>query len=152
MVPTALRPLLTMHIDPALQALNSVHLARTTLQQVFQNLIQNAAEAMRDAGRTHGNLYVSGGMVAGPDGDRLQLRFTDDGTGVAPENLPRIFERGFSTKSRDANSGIGLHWCANALHALGGSLKAENLALGQGASFLVTFPIVEQAPSAARAA
>ena len=152
MVPTALRTFLAIHIDPALQGLKSVYLARTTLQQVFQNLIQNAAESMRDSGRAHGNLRVSGSIVPGPDGDRLQLRFTDDGVGVAPEHLPRIFERGFSTKSRDANSGIGLHWCANALHALGGSLKAENLAVGQGASFLVTFPIVEQSPSAARAA
>lgn len=152
MVPTALRPYLAIHIDPGLQTLRSVHLARTTLQQVFQNLIQNAAESMRDSGRGCGNLHVSGSVVPGPNGDRLQLRFTDDGVGVAPEHLPRIFERGFSTKSRDANSGIGLHWCANALHALGGSLKAENLAVGQGASFLVTFPIVEQGPSAARAA
>ena len=140
MVPTALRPFLALHVDPALQSLKSVHVARTTLQQVFQNLIQNAAESMRDAGRTRGNLHVSGGIVAGPDGGRLELRFSDDGAGIAPEHLPRIFERGFSTKSRDSNSGIGLHWCANALHALGGSLKAEQPASGRGASFLVTFP------------
>ena len=152
MVPTALRPLLSIHIDPGLQSLKSVQLARTTLQQVFQNLIQNAAESMRDAGRTRGNLHVSGGVVAGPDGGRLELRFSDDGAGIAPEHQPRIFERGFSTKSRDSNSGIGLHWCANALHALGGSLRAEQPASGRGASFLVTFPIVEQGTGAARAA
>ncbi len=152
MVPTALRPLLTIHVDSGLQALEHLHVARITLQQVFQNLVQNAAESMRDAGRTRGNLYVSGGIVAGPGGDRLQVRFTDDGAGVAPEHLPRIFERGFSTKSRESNSGIGLHWCANALHALGGSLKAGNPEPGQGASFVVEFPLAEQANGAARAA
>ena len=135
MVPTALRPFLSIHVDPALQSLKSVHVARTTLQQVFQNLIQNAAESMRDAGRTRGNLHVSGGIVAGPDGGRLELRFSDDGAGIAPEHQPRIFERGFSTKSRDSNSGIGLHWCANALHALGGSLRAETAGVGSGREF-----------------
>jgi sensor domain CHASE-containing protein len=152
MVPIALRPFLTIHVDPALQSLKSVHVARITLQQVFQNLIQNAAESMRDAGGVRGNLYVSGGIVASPDGNRLQIRFTDDGAGVAPEHLPRIFERGFSTKPREANSGIGLHWCANALHALGGSLRAESREAGQGASFLVLFPMVEQGTGVARAA
>jgi len=152
MVPIALRPFLSIHVDSALQSLKSVHVARTTLQQVFQNLIQNAAESMRDVGRARGNLHVSGGIVAGPEGGKLQLRFTDDGVGIAVEHLPRIFERGFSTKSRESNSGIGLHWCANALHALGGSLKAEISASGQGASFLVTLPMVEQGTGAARAA
>ncbi len=150
MVPTALRPFLTIHVDPGLQSLKSVQVARITLQQVFQNLIQNAAESMRDAGRTRGNLHVSGGIVAGPDGNRLQVRFTDDGAGVAPEHLPRIFERGFSTKSRESNSGIGLHWCANAMHALGGRLEAESPDGRQGASFLVVFPMAEH--GAARAA
>lgn len=152
MIPIALRSFLAIHVDPALQSLKSVHVARTTLQQVFQNLIQNAAESMRDTGRARGNLHVSGGIVAGPDGGRLQLRFSDDGDGIAPEHLPRIFERGFSTKSRESNSGIGLHWCANALHALGGSLKAEKRAPGEGATFLVTYPTVEQGSGAACAA
>ncbi len=152
MVPTALRPFLTIHVDPALQSLKSVHVARTTLQQVFQNLIQNAAESMRDAGPHAREPSCLGRHRGGPDGDRLELRFSDDGAGIAPEHLPRIFERGFSTKSRESNSGIGLHWCANALHALGGSLRAEQPASGQGASFLVTFPMVEQGTGAARAA
>jgi signal transduction histidine kinase len=151
-VPPALRPLLNIQVDPALQSLTSVHVARTTVQQVFQNLIQNAAESVRDAGRPRGTLLVSGGVVAGTDGDRLQIRFTDDGAGIAPENLPRIFERGFSTKSRDSNSGIGLHWCANAINALEGSLKAENRGQGQGASFLLVLPMAKVSTGAARAA
>ena len=152
MVPTALRPYLAIHVDPALRTLECVRVARITLQQVFQNLIQNAAESVRDSGRARGNLHLSGGIAAGPDGDRLQVRFTDDGAGIAPEHLPRIFERGFSTKSRDSNSGIGLHWCANAVHALGGSLRAEKAARGNGASFVVQFPLDKQGTGAARAA
>jgi sensor domain CHASE-containing protein len=152
MVPVALRPLLAVQVDPALHSLGPVRLARTTLQQVFQNLIQNAAEAVRDAGRTHGNLHVSGGVAVGVCGDELRLRFTDDGDGIAPENLTRVFERGFSTKSLDSNSGIGLHWCANAMQALGGSLKAEDREPGQGASFLVVIPLAGERDRVARAA
>jgi two-component system NtrC family sensor kinase len=152
MVPTALRPHLSIRIDPSLQTLRSVHVARITLQQVFQNLIQNAAEALRDAGRTRGEMHVTGGIVPDSDGERLQLRFTDDGAGIPDEHLPRIFERGFSTKSRESNSGIGLHWCANALNALGGSLRAENAPFGKGASFLVVLPLREPGTGSARAA
>jgi len=152
MVPTALRAPLAIQVDPALQSLKSVNVPRITLQQVFQNLIQNAAESVRDAGRTRGTLRVSGGVVAGLEGDELQLRFTDDGAGIAPEDLPRIFERGFSTKSRESNSGIGLHWCANAMHALGGRLAAENRGQAQGASFLVVIPLVDRSAGTARAA
>jgi signal transduction histidine kinase len=152
MVPIALRPFLSIHIDDGLRALRPVQVARVTLQQVFQNLIQNAAESMRDSGRTHGNLCISGGLVPAPDGGSLQLRFTDDGVGVAPENQSRLFERGFSTKSRDTNSGIGLHWCANAMSALGGSLRVESPARGQGASFLVSCPMYEQESGVASAA
>jgi sensor domain CHASE-containing protein len=152
MVPTSLRPFLAIQLDPELQALRSVQLPRITLQQVFQNLIQNAAEAMRESGRTQGNLVITGGVVQDGHGERLELWFRDDGAGVAPENLSRLFERGFSTKSRDSNSGIGLHWCANALIALGGAMRAESAGPGSGASFQVIVPIREQRSGVARAA
>jgi signal transduction histidine kinase len=152
MVPTSLRPFLAIQLDPELQALRSVQLPRITLQQVFQNLIQNAAEAMRESGRTQGNLVITGGIVQDGHGERLELWFRDDGAGVAPENLSRLFERGFSTKSRDSNSGIGLHWCANALIALGGAMRAESAGPGSGASFQVIVPIREQRSGVARAA
>jgi two-component system, NtrC family, sensor kinase len=152
MVPIALRPYVAIQMDRSLQSMRAVRVARITLQQVFQNLIQNAAEAMRDAGRSRGHLHVAGGIVVGPDGDRLQIRFTDDGAGIASEHLPRIFERGFSTKSRESNSGIGLHWCANAINALGGSIRAENPEHGQGATFVIVVPLRESGSGVARAA
>jgi hypothetical protein len=85
--------------------------------------------------------------MPGSDGDRLQVRFTDDGAGITPEHLPRIFERGFSTKSRESNSGIGLHWCANALNALGGSLRVENSGTAQVRVSSSSFHCVNPAPA-----
>ena len=54
--------------------------------------------------------------------------------------LPRIFEKGYSTKSRATNFGIGLHWCANALNALGGSIRVEG-AGSTGATLQVLVPL-----------
>jgi signal transduction histidine kinase len=65
----------------------------------------------------------------------------DEAGGVAPENLPRLFEKGYSTKSQATNSGLGLHWCANTLHALGGSITAHSKGLGRGTCFELLVPL-----------
>jgi sensor domain CHASE-containing protein len=152
MIPPALRACLTVELDSSVAQADALRLPRITLQQVCQNLIQNAAEAVRQAGREHGTLRIACALVAGAGGQHLLLRFTDDGGGIPPEHLPRIFEKGFSTKSRATNFGIGLHWCANALNALGGSIRAES-AGPTGATLQVIVPL-RQAPAvpAARAA
>ena len=80
------------------------------------------------------------------------LRFADDGDGIPAEYLARIFESGFSTKSRATNFGIGLHWCANALHALGGRIRAESPGPGRGATLEVALPLRPEVPVTARAA
>jgi C4-dicarboxylate-specific signal transduction histidine kinase len=144
-VPPALRACLTVELDPSVVQTDALRLPRITLQQVFQNLIQNAAEAVRQAGREHGTLRIACSLVAAAEGQHLLLRFTDDGVGIAPEHLPRIFESGFSTKSRATNFGIGLHWCANALNALGGSIRAECTG-PTGATLQVLVPL-RQAPA-----
>jgi sensor domain CHASE-containing protein len=151
MVAPALRQRLAVEIDPALRDIGAVTIPRITLQQVVQNLVQNAAEAVRDAGRPRGLLRISGGIVRGETSPELVLRFTDDGDGIPPEYLSRIFESGFSTKSRATNFGIGLHWCANALNALGGRMRAESPGLGRGATLEVALPLPQALP-AARAA
>ena len=63
-----------------------------------------------------------------------------------------MFEKGFSTKSRETNYGIGLHWCANAVAALGGRIWAASEGPGQGASLHVLVPLAERQATAAEAA
>ena len=72
---------------------------------------------------------------------QLHVRFLDDGVGIPREHLYRIFEKGFSTKSSLTNSGIGLHWCFNALNALGGHLRAESRGSNGGAIFHLLLPL-----------
>jgi signal transduction histidine kinase len=106
---------------------------------------------VREPGRARGRLCVSCTVEAATDGvEWLELRFEDDGVGIRHADLPRIFEKGFSTKSRETNHGIGLHWCANALNALGGRLEATSEAKG-GATFIVRLPL-RRASAAAREA
>jgi sensor domain CHASE-containing protein len=140
-LPDAVRQRLAIEIDDSLAAVGAVRIARTTLQQVFQNLILNAAESRRAAGPDRGRLRVSAAVEAEAEGRRLRIRFTDDGVGIAAQDLPRIFEKGFSTKSRDTHFGIGLHWCANAVNALGGTIRAASLGPGTGATIELLVPL-----------
>ncbi|HLK71820.1 MAG TPA: ATP-binding protein, partial [Steroidobacteraceae bacterium] len=64
-----------------------------------------------------------------------------DGVGISAQNLTRIFEKGFSTKSPETNHGIGLHWCANAINALGGRIWADSDGPGSGASMHLLVPL-----------
>jgi sensor domain CHASE-containing protein len=126
-------------IDSSVAALGTVLLARVTLQQVFQNLIVNACEAMPAGVR--GNISVSA-RVTGSDGERkLQVMFSDNGAGIAPEHLSTIFNKGFSTKPLENNSGLGLHWSANIVASLGGRIYAESPGADGGAVFHVILPL-----------
>jgi sensor domain CHASE-containing protein/signal transduction histidine kinase len=125
----------------SLRSLGVVRVARTVLRLVLQNLIINAADAVRDAGKERGALRFSAQIVHGADTEQLHLTCTDNGIGISAENLKRIFDKGFSTKSFETNQGIGLHWCANAINALGGRIWAESDGPGRGASIHVLMPL-----------
>jgi len=140
-VPDACRQRLTVDSDATLRSLGVVRVARTVLRLVLQNLIINAADAVRDAGKSHGMLRLSAEIVGAADRRQLHLECQDDGVGIPAENLERVFEKGFSTKSRETNQGIGLHWCANALHALGGRIWAASDGPGRGAALHFTVPL-----------
>jgi signal transduction histidine kinase len=141
MVAPSMQQRLRIELDDSVVAVGAVPVPRVLLQQVVQNLVLNAAESVRDTGRERGHLLVTVRVEQGEDGERLVLRFTDDGGGIAAEHLPRVFEKGYSTKSKETNLGIGLHWCANAVAALGGAMRAECPGPGQGATLQVSLPL-----------
>jgi len=140
-VPDTCRQRLLIEADESLKAVGAVPVARTLLRLVLQNLIINAADAVGESRREKGVLHIAAAIEKEQDEDRLHLLCTDNGIGIAAENLPRIFEKGFSTKPRAANHGIGLHWCANAIRSLGGRIWAQSLGIGHGASLHVVLPV-----------
>jgi two-component system NtrC family sensor kinase len=148
LVSPQLRQRITLELDRSLYDAGPLPVPRIMLQQVFQNLVQNAAEAARRTDGDRVRLGVSCVVERGERGEEmLTLRFVDDGVGIRDEDLTRVFEKGFTTKSRDTNQGIGLHWCANAINAIGGRIRAERAASG-GAILYVTVPLQRSAATA----
>jgi two-component system NtrC family sensor kinase len=140
-VPDPARQLLRLDADDSLSKVGPVKVARTVMRLVLQNFIINAADAVRESGKSQGSLRIDAEIVSEPERDYLQLHCTDNGIGIAPGNLERIFEKGFSTKSKETNFGIGLHWCANAIAALGGRIWATSDGPGRGASMHLMVPL-----------
>ena len=140
-VPDTCRQRLVVDSDESLRKIGAVQVARTVLRLILQNLIINAADAVRDAGRDKGKLRFAAEIVRDADSEQLHLHCKDDGVGIATDNLQRVFEKGFSTKSRETNYGIGLHWCANAIGALGGRIWAASEGPGLGASMHLMLPL-----------
>jgi signal transduction histidine kinase len=141
-VPDSCRQRLVVDTDDTLRKLGVVRVARTVLRLILQNLIINAADAVRDAGKEKGVLRVSAEITREAERQQLHLQFQDDGVGIPAQNLDRVFEKGFSTKSPETNHGIGLHWCANAINALGGRIWAASEGPGRGASMHLLVPLI----------
>lgn len=107
--------------------------------QILINLIRNAKYAVSETSRREKKVTV---RVAahGCNGDRrVHITVADNGVGIAPENLARIFAHGFTTK-RDGH-GFGLHSSALAAKEMGGSLAAQSAGPDQGATFTLELPI-----------
>ena len=134
--------------SPNLPVVGAVVGARVVVQQILVNLLKNAVEAIqaRSPPPETGLILVDADLDHNDSGDRIHLRVIDNGAGIAPESLPHIFKRGFSTKNRDS-SGIGLHWCAITILALGGKLYAESAGPGQGACMHLLLPQAKPRPA-----
>ena len=102
------------------------------LKQVLLNLVQNAREAMRAAGRTDGRAYID----VRRESDRVTVVVRDDGPGIAPEVLPRVFDPFVTTKERVHGVGLGLYVAESAIRAAGGTIGACNQPEG-GARFTI---------------
>jgi sensor domain CHASE-containing protein len=140
-VPDNCRQRLVVDTDDSLRKVGAVQVARTVLRLILQNLIINAADAVRDAGRDKGKLHFAAEIIGDADSEQLHLHCKDNGVGISAANLERVFEKDFSTKSRETNYGIGLHWCANAIGALGGRIWAASEGPGLGASMHLMLPV-----------
>jgi C4-dicarboxylate-specific signal transduction histidine kinase len=103
--------------------------------QVLVNLISNAKYALDGSLRPDKRLTLRVGKN-GPD--RVQIAVIDNGIGIAPENMTRIFAHGFTT--RKDGHGFGLHSAALAAQEMGGTLGVQSDGLGRGAAFTLELP------------
>ncbi len=104
--------------------------------QILVNLIRNAKYALSDSGRPDRILTL---RVRRNGGDKIQIQIIDNGVGIPPENLTRIFSHGFTT--RGDGHGFGLHSGALLAKELGGELTAHSDGVGKGATFTLVLPL-----------
>ncbi|MFC1925264.1 PAS domain S-box protein [Chloroflexota bacterium] len=105
------------------------------MQQVFMNLIVNAEQSMLEAHKK-GKLKVNTEEA----GDMVRICINDDGPGISPENMQRLFTPFFTTKEVGKGTGLGLSICHGIVTEHGGRIYAESEP-GLGASFILELPI-----------
>jgi C4-dicarboxylate-specific signal transduction histidine kinase len=115
---------------------------RVGLLQVLGNVILNAYESIKRCPPGSGRINLT--ACTETVGDRRMIRVTvsDTGCGFDPQAGKKIFQRGYSSKVGHM-SGLGLHWCANALAGMGGRIVAESPGPGNGAEFHVLLPAAQ---------
>jgi signal transduction histidine kinase len=112
----------------------SVMTDRHKLLQILINIIANSRHALKDHPEGPQRLTVT--VRTGAAGTSIAI--SDTGIGIAPENLPKIFQHGFTTKK--GGHGFGLHASANAAREIGGTLAVSSEGPGRGATFTLQLP------------
>jgi len=111
------------------------------IQQVFMNMIINAAEAMNGTGQ----LTITTRHV--PDEQAVEIEFTDTGHGIKEEDLDRIFDPFFTTKEVGHGTGLGLAISYGIVKEHRGTITVQSQE-GQGATFTIRLPVTtEQEPN-----
>ena len=111
-------------------------LDKARLLQILLNLIRNAGQAADGVANREPRLTLRIDLV---EEEMLRIDVVDNGVGIAPENLTRVFAHGFTTK-KDGH-GFGLHSAVIAAQEMGGTLTAHSDGPGTGARFTLELPI-----------
>lgn len=118
------------------EATPEVLLDKHQMLQILLNLISNAKQAMSGRSCPAHQLTV---RLAQAGAAAVRVQVADNGEGIAPENLGRVFTHGFTT--RKSGHGFGLHSCILAAQSMGGTLKAHSDGVGRGATFTLELPL-----------
>src|SRR3989440_1039089 len=113
------------------------------LIQVFLNLVSNAEQAIREI-RESGRIQLRLGRIGG----HICFTVQDDGVGIAPEALPKLFDPFYTTKRPGGGTGLGLSICMSIIREHGGSIDVETLPAG-GSAFTVYLPVAPEEEAAA---
>ena len=102
------------------------------LNQVWMNLLMNAAQAIENDGTVR--------IQTVSDGKTVTVSVTDSGQGISPENLKRIFDPFFTTKPVGEGTGLGLSISHGIVEQHGGTIAVNNIP-GEGTMFTITLPV-----------
>jgi two-component system, NtrC family, sensor kinase len=101
------------------------------LNQVFMNILVNAAQAIKHRGEITVKTWR--------EGDRVKIAISDTGVGIPPENLSKVFDPGFTTKGVGLGTGLGLSLCYKIVQDHRGTIEAESSK--QGTTFTISIPL-----------
>ncbi len=134
---------LSLNHDPALAQIKA---DKRQLEQVLMNLVVNARDAMPKGGEIKvmtENLVLKSKMVKDravvPPGEYVVVKVTDEGHGIPPEKLPKIFEPFYTTKRTGEGTGLGLSTAYGIVKQTGGYIFAES-EVDRGTQFSLLFP------------
>ena len=108
---------------------------RHKLQQILINLISNSLDAVEDNITPSRRVEV----IVNNDDKKVSIDVKDNGIGIPPENLTKIFSQGFTTKEN--GHGFGLHSCSLTAKVLGGTLNVSSEGLRRGSHFQLVIPL-----------
>jgi PAS domain S-box-containing protein len=114
---------------------SSINVDKHKVLQILVNLVRNAKYACDDSGRS--DKLITLRIAPLPGG--VSITVEDNGIGIPPQNMSRLFQHGFTTRA--SGHGFGLHSGALAAHELGGTLRAESDGDGRGARFILELPL-----------
>lgn len=106
------------------------------INQVFMNILVNAAQAIED----HGHIRIATTAVPDQDNPMVEVRISDNGKGISPDHLPRIFDPFFTTKAVGKGTGLGLSIAHSIIQKHQGKIKVES-ELNKGTTFIIRLPV-----------
>lgn len=107
------------------------------LGQIVTNLVMNALQHGFEGREQPGLLEI---QISRPREGRIVVDFRDNGNGIAPEDLPRVFDPFFTTRRGTGGTGLGLHIVYNLVSQVLGGTIAVSSRLGEGSRFTISFP------------
>lgn len=111
--------------------------SQENLERVFLNLFMNAIHAVCAKGK----VLLETSLL--PSGDMVEIKITDDGPGISPEQQERLFEPFYTTKEN--GTGLGLNICQSIIQQHKGTISIESTP-GRGTTFIVRLPVLQEEP------
>ena len=139
LVPAQDSTAIDIHVGPQIERMPAILGSPIVVTQILGNLLVNAAEAIRETGEGKGSIDIDAAIERTDERTWVHLTVRDSGAGIEASQISNLFGRGFSTK-KTKTGGIGLHWSANSVAAMGGRMYAESDGRGRGACFHIILP------------
>ena len=130
----------SVELSLALGDIPNLEAQRSHLSVVVSNLLSNAVDALDDEHNLSRRIRVESGERREAGRNWVYIRVEDNGPGVSIELREKVFEEFFTTKSRDAGTGIGLTLCRDVVREHRGDLRIRSSEVLKGACFEMILP------------